>query len=174
MILPAARSRSWTQTVVVPMSMAMAIVALTGIAGFDLHDPGFPGPPLGKVQGGGDPEVVLPHHLGQMAQHEEIGGQAVQAVLAGQALLQAGQIADIVRQGRRRQRHEFLLKGRVIEPGGLQGLQVDGAGAQTHASPGGGSGCAGPAGTPAGCGSPRRRGPSSGRPGGTPGPTPRR
>ena len=105
-----------------------------------MHYPGLPGPPLGKVQGGGDPEIVLPHHLGQMAQHEEIGRQAVQAVLAGQTLLQAGQIADIVRQGRRRQRHEFLLKGRVIEPGGLQGLQVDGAGAQVHATPAAGQG----------------------------------
>jgi len=90
-------------------------VALSGIAGLNLNDSGFPGPPLRKVQGGGDPEVILPHHPGRWRSMKKSGSQAVQTVLAGQALLQAGQIADIVRQGGRRQRHEFFLKGRVIE-----------------------------------------------------------
>ena len=118
----------------------MAKCSLAGVAGLEVHHPGVPGTPLGKVQGGGDPEVVFPHHFRQMAQHEEIVGQVVQAVLTGQALLQAAQIAGVVRQGRRRQLHEFLLKGRIIEPGGFQGLQVDGAGAQAHATPAAGQG----------------------------------
>ncbi len=83
-------------------------VALGGVAGLHLHNPGFPGAPLGKVQGGGDPEVVLAHHLGQLAQHEEIGARLSRPCWRARPCSRRAQIADVVRQGRRRQSTNFF------------------------------------------------------------------
>ena len=117
-------------------------VALGGVAGLHVdHVRGTEAAP-GEIQGGGDLEVLLPHHPGQLPEEEEVQGEAVHGMLAGQTLFQAGQVIDVIRQGGGRQFDKSLLEGRVIEAFRLQGGQVDGAGPEADAGAAAGQGAA--------------------------------
>jgi hypothetical protein len=67
-----------------------------GVSGFDVHETGIAGPPLGEIQGGGHLEILLAHGFGQLAGQQEIQGQVFETILFVQTLFQAGQVANVV------------------------------------------------------------------------------